>query len=116
MSKISYVCFRCRKGVRREASAREAPTDPCCPDCGDGLVDLGRRIEIPPRRSAQAWKDLHEAHVADSIRAADTQRSRSVSERHAVERQIAELERRLPNPGVQQLIRQLRKRLEGDEP
>ena len=116
MSSRSWICFDCRKGIRREAAYSQEPSNDqvvSCPDCGGSCQYLGYKILVPPRRDVTAWevlrKDLYAAALADQAERIQA----AVRKRHEIERQITELQTRPANPERTRLIRRLRRELEG---
>src|SRR5262245_31607034 len=56
-----YVCFNCRKMFRL---APDHPTDPppVCPQCGQGMVIVGRFFRPPRRTDTRRWRIVEELY------------------------------------------------------
>jgi hypothetical protein len=108
MSNSSWVCFACRLAVRRPT---QAAGDVVCAECGAACWPLGYKVEVPPKRDVDAWRQLQGAQLAKRealLAAAKVERVRS---RHALEQEIRRLEAMPSNPGRARAIQLLRKRL-----
>jgi hypothetical protein len=82
-----------------------------CSDCGEACSYLGYKIPVPSRRDRQGWDDLRAQLERQAQSGRDEEERRATRAKHAIEREIADLERRPSDPGRDKLIRQLRKRL-----
>mgnify|MGYP005672074821 CR=1 FL=1 len=115
MSKRSWVCFDCRRAVRREATysySHQEVESATCAECERPCEFLGYKIRIPPRSDIRAWESLR-ADLAQQEAARQQARAQwIVEDRHDTERQIVELESRPANPGRDRLIRDLKARLD----
>jgi hypothetical protein len=114
MSNRTWVCFTCRKSMRRAASygpEREPAAVVRCSDCGEPCSYLGYKIPVPSRRDRQGWDDLRAQLEHQALSERNEGECRATRAKHAIEREIAELERRPSDPGRDKLIRQLRKGL-----
>ena len=117
MSSRTWVCFDCRKGVRRPADYSPGPAsepEVTCPDCGKDCVYLGYKIRVPARRDVAAWAELRDSLERQTLAQAEGRRTLDVKRRHELEQEIAKLQRRPSEPGRSQLVRRLRDQLDGD--
>ena len=114
MDNHSYVCFRCRRVVRRPAHHEGVVP---CSSCAEPTEWVGDRVPVPPRDNVRAWAALEEGWREareDSARARAHQR---VRERHAIEQRIAELEARAEDSKERAAqVAKLRQRLRDDFP
>ena len=118
MSSRSWVCFDCRKGVRREADSTSRPSGSPpvrCPDCGGPCTNLGYKRRIPKKRDAREWSRLRASLVDERRLAAEEGQRARTARKHAIERELAELRARPVCPDRSRLIRQLEARLRADE-
>ena len=106
-SNHNFVCFECRVNVRRFALA-EAPL---CPQCGRECTDLGHKLPIPSKSDLVAWQGLYVEFREFKRRIAVTREEERVANTHRLERQIEHLESQPANPGREQTLRELRRRL-----
>lgn len=112
MSNRTWVCFACRKALRRGADSVPAERPPVCPECAAPCAYLGYKIRVPRRSDHRAWDALHEGWCASRIereRAADVERVRT---RHALEKEIAALRSLPEHPERMRQIRLLQQRLD----
>ena len=110
MSNASWVCFDCRRVVRRPTYPRSVVP---CPACGNACFCLGRKIPVPPRDKIAAWSSLRKEMQAMTI-AWQLRRDReAVARRHEGERQLRELESRPSEPSRSRQIKKLREELAG---
>lgn len=103
----NFVCFECRVNVRRFGLA-EAPL---CPQCGCECTDLGDKLPIPSKSDVVAWQRLYVDFREFKRRIAMTQEEERAAHTHRLERQIEHLESQPANPGREQTLRALRRRL-----
>ena len=114
MSSRTWVCFECRQSVRRTAHCswdEERAAKILCPECRSPCVYLGYIIPLPPRRDVRAWEELNAQLVQERIDEREASQLMNVRRKHKLEKEIAKLEDRAQNPGLEALIKQLRKRL-----
>ena len=52
-SRTNYVCFACRRSVKREWQWDAV----ACPECGKGMVNMGKRFEVPRRGHDHRWRE-----------------------------------------------------------
>lgn len=118
MSNRTWVCFECRQSVRRTAEYswdERREEEILCPECRSPCVYLGYMIPLPPRRDVRAWQDLNAQMVQERIEEREASQLRNVRRKHGLEKEIAKLEARAQNPGLEGLIKQLRRRLRDAE-
>jgi len=116
MSSRSWICFDCRKGIRREARYSWTPIDepgPTCPDCGAECRYLGYKIRVPDRSDVRAWQVLREDLNRSKLRRMETAALEATRRKHAIEKKIAELKARPHEKERARLIRDLERRIEG---
>lgn len=118
----TWVCFECRRAVRRPTwrlvtylrpwlIGRTDVGDVRCATCRVLCHFLGPTIKIPPKQNGVAWKRLREQVVQVQIAAAEGRLKKSVRRRHDLEHRIRELESRPTKPGRAALINKLRAQL-----
>ena len=108
MSSFTWACFDCRLTVRREVVAK---SDTLCPECGSQCVCLGMKLRVPRRRAVAEWRAL-EVGLRGEQRLNELWAGwEAVRRRHAIERQISELERRETNSERERAINKLRRQL-----
>jgi len=107
MSHRSWVCFACRKGVRRDAWGPDAPSSVTCPDCGSACTNVGYKLRIPRRRDAKEWSLLEDSVRGARVQEAEARQRERVQRRHRLERAIADLRERPANRDREQLIQRL---------
>jgi hypothetical protein len=108
MSNYAWVCFGCRKAVRRHGGS----SDVRCPNCSQPCECLGYKVPIPPQSKAKAWEQLCVQFYRfrrESLLRAHKNRVRLT---HEFEREIARLEAMEENRGRSETISYLKKRLE----
>jgi hypothetical protein len=108
VSNATWVCFDCRHSVRRPTFPRPEVT---CPNCKQPCVCLGRKIPIPPKDKVAAWKKLWDDLQSQKLTAVLSSEKERVERRHYLEKRIVALEARVPNPGLQRQLTQLREEL-----
>ena len=117
MNRRSWICFDCRKGVRRETDYsldRIEPTKVTCPDCGEACLDVGYKLRIPGRRDARAWTALRESLRNQAAEIHEDSHRADARNRHRIERRIQMLRERPEDPERTKLIQELEDEL-GDE-
>ena len=57
----NWVCFKCRRSVRRPAHFRGNVT---CPDCAQLCNRLGTKTPVPRKNNDRAWSELREQLLA----------------------------------------------------
>lgn len=109
MGNANWLCFDCRRVVRRPTHYREPVP---CPDCRRPCRNFGTRLRVPAHDDLPAWRRLREwaqqVHLDSQARAQRT----TVRTRHNLEHRIATLEKRPDNPGRAAILSRLRKRLD----
>jgi hypothetical protein len=55
--KYNWVCFPCRKSVRRLGGTKRV----VCPQCAKLCVDIGCKIQVPPFGKKREWQELQQA-------------------------------------------------------
>lgn len=108
MSSTQWVCWDCRRIVRRARMATKAPR---CSQCGGGTVDVGMRLRLPPRDDERGWRALRAKRRLDESARSDERRVALVRSRHDLEKRIAALEARPPNAERERTVRVLRRHL-----
>lgn len=108
MGNAAWVCFDCREAVRR---LMQYDKDVPCPRCGRTCRGIGHRIPVPPKRDARAWAALRASQTAERLNRVELEQRDSVRRRHDLERQLAELESRPPDPHRRLAIRRLKRTL-----
>jgi len=110
MSNASWVCFGCRRVVRRPTYPRKVVP---CPVCKNACFCLGRQIPVPPKDKVAAWtslrKEMREMTIAWLLR----REKASVARRHEVEKQLRKLEALPAEPSRASKITKLREELTG---
>src|SRR4051794_32496169 len=109
MSNYAWVCFSCRRAVRRQGRSSNVR----CPNCAQPCECLGSKVPIPPRSKAKAkaWEQLCVRFYRfrrESLLRAHKNRVRLT---HDLEREIARLEAMTQNQGRSETISCLKKRL-----
>jgi hypothetical protein len=56
-NKFNWVCFSCRKSVRRLGGAKHV----VCRRCAKPCVDIGCSIRVPPLGKKREWRELQKA-------------------------------------------------------
>ena len=118
----TWVCFDCRRAVRRPTWRLVAFCRPWligstgvgrvrCPCCGRACRFLGPTIEVPPKRDVAGWRRLREQVNAFRVKAVEARDRRAVRGRHDLEQRIGDLQSRPPNAGRDRLVRRLREKL-----
>src|SRR5579871_2890056 len=117
----NWVCFNCQTAVRRRAWRLVTKLNPWlighifskikCPTCKQACHFLGPSIEVPPKRDVDAWNRLREQISTMHAAKAEDRFKESVRRKHDLEQRIRELESRTPNPGRDELIKELRAKL-----
>src|SRR5262249_16471970 len=110
MSNATWVCFECRKVVRRSTSPKPVVT---CPQCRGSCYCLGRKVPVPPHEKVEAWRKLRDAVRSAIAETAVTEERRGVRHRHRIEQEIAKLEALPENSSRKALITKLRRELGG---
>ena len=115
----SWVCFACRKVIRRPTwrhvtwlrpwliGSTEVGRVPC-PTCGELCQFLGPTIEVPPRRDLKGWERLRNRVERLGADGAEAQEKRRVRETHKIERTVADLQSRPANKQRAKLIKKLK--------
>lgn len=122
MTNGNWVCFECRTCVRR-------PTWPLitflrpwpigdkgnesvkCTKCNQSCRFLGPKIAVPPKSDVDGWNRLRQFVIEHRTALVEKQREQNTHSKHAVERQIRDLESRPKNNERDGLIKQLRDEL-----
>src|SRR5262245_21721270 len=103
MSNVNWVCFDCQESVRL-ANAR-------CPKCGKAMVQLGKKIPIPPKRDKKAWGSLRK-QIGEARRNLECRTIEdAVRRRHKLEQVIRKLEAMPSNEGRENSLSHFRKML-----
>ena len=112
MQSENWVCFDCRTVVRRRKQHGAVVVPSRCSGCGRPLACIGTKIAVPAKSAEQEWQRLRAriAGVAQEFR--ERENVRSVQEKHAIEKRIAELERLPKNKDRDRLIKSLRQQLQ----
>ena len=55
--KYNWVCFTCRKSVRRLGGAKSV----VCSRCGNACADIGCKVRVPPLGKKREWQELQKA-------------------------------------------------------
>jgi len=109
VGKSTWVCFDCRRAVRRPThGASEVP----CSGCRERMRCLGYKIRIPSKSDAGAWQRLRESLADDRIAGRKRKRNERVRRIHDLEQAAARLELRPANRERARLIRTLRATIE----
>jgi DNA-directed RNA polymerase subunit RPC12/RpoP len=108
-SNATWVCFECRKSVRRSKFGGAA--DVACPDCGQCCVNIGYKIAIPAHNARRDWTRLRNELRGRLHVATESLAQNGVRRRHRLEQQIVALESLPKNKGRIQMLRELRKQL-----
>jgi hypothetical protein len=54
-----FVCFDCRKSFSYEANWKDLTTQAhICPQCGQSLVNMGRKFKPPRQQDVKQWKKI----------------------------------------------------------
>lgn len=109
MSKRNFVCFDCRAAVRRELYSGEAVL---CSDCGLECHNIGYKVPVPPKSKPEAWKSLREQYFRDRRQENERKAVKNIRRRHALEKEIQDLEVRPENEGRTKEIRRIRRQLD----
>lgn len=109
MSNATWICFDCRRVVRRPTTPRSAVV---CPECRGACACLGRKIPVPPRDKVAAWTKLRRELQSLGISWAVRRAKATVARRHEIERRLVELERRPSSPGLDGEVKRLRAELD----
>jgi uncharacterized Zn finger protein (UPF0148 family) len=108
MSSYTWVCFDCRRSVRRTVPKDGAVS---CATCGKSCRYLGTKIRLPAREKTAEWSKLRDS-LNEAKLEEQTQRERSrVRHRHELEKRILELELEPANASRKRQIQTLRERL-----
>ena len=114
MDNDSYVCFRCRRVVRRPAHQTGAVP---CSSCAEPTEWIGDRVPVPPRDNVRAWAALEESWREAREESRRVRAVEQVRQRHAIEQRIAELEARGDDSKERTAqVAKLRQRLRDDFP
>ena len=108
-SNTTLVCFDCRTALRRPRLAPLNPRSVVCPKCGRKCINVSKKIAIPPKSNARAWKALREKIRAWQAEDLDKFYKYKVRQRHELERQIAAIKLLPTNEGRNKSIKELRK-------
>ena len=122
MCKSTWVCFRCRRAVRRFSWRHITYLRPWligsidvgnvrCPGCKEPCRFLGPTIEIPPKQESKKWKRLQAFVEGFCIEAASCRFKKAVRARHDLEQRIRDLMARDSNEGREELIAELKEQL-----
>jgi DNA-directed RNA polymerase subunit RPC12/RpoP len=109
-SNHTYVCFKCRKTLRRPKT-HSAPV--ICPECREECINLGYKIPIPPKEDDREWRALRESQLALRREQIDSQFQAQVRAKHDLEKRILALEQQPINIGRSGEIRKLKEQLRG---
>ncbi len=110
MSNASWVCFDCRRVVRRPTYPRTVVP---CPGCGNACFCLGRRIPVPRKDKVGAWRILRNEMRAMTMAWELRREKEGVARRHEIERQLRKLESLPTEPSRARQIKRLREGLAG---
>lgn len=105
MGRRLWVCFYCRIAVRRPTAMMTAS----CAKCRRPCVCLGYRIRIPPASKPEKWDELHASYYLKRAEREEKERQARVKKIHAIEKTIADFERRPKSRERDQQIKALRK-------
>ncbi|MBH5329536.1 hypothetical protein H9Q10_07635 [Eikenella sp. S3360] len=96
MSNTNYVCFHCRRAVRRPKS-HMAPSgiSVLCPQCGGRTVELSYKIPLPPKSKIKAWQTLHQQLLSERDQYQADLAYRLTRYKHELEREIAAIQQKL---------------------
>jgi hypothetical protein len=109
MANSSWVCFACRIAVRRPS---QQPQQVPCPHCREACWALGYKIPVPPKQDVRAWQKLRDAQHAEHHAKQDAAAHARVRRRHELEQELRRLTALPANPGREQSIKLLQRRLE----
>jgi hypothetical protein len=105
----TWVCFACRRTLRRGKIDRRHVA---CPDCGRDFCDLGSKIAVPRKADDKGWKQLQALWRQWRQQAGDQRRQWRVRRRHALEREIAQKENEPVSPATRRELQFLRQVLD----
>jgi hypothetical protein len=95
--------------VRRPSQHEQAVP---CPHCRDACWALGYKIAIPAKQDVRAWQQLRDAQLAEHHARQQAQAQAAVRARHQLEQELRRISPMPSNPGREQAIKMLRKRLD----
>ena len=110
MTNASWVCFDCRRVVRRPTYPRTVVP---CPVCGNACFCLGRKIPVPPKDKLAAWTSLRKDMQAMTIAWMLRREKEAVARRHEIEKQLRKLESLPTEQSRNHQIKKLREELVG---
>ena len=111
MSSWTWVCFDCRRTVRRSMAGNKAVR---CPECAGECTSIGYKIRVPVRRDKKAWAKLQKNLLLIRRGVVVNPLRRLIEERQARRNGELELEHRLKRRDRAWLLRYLKEKETGE--
>jgi hypothetical protein len=87
-SNHNWVCFECKLVSRKPKSMGQASVEVKCANCGEALVNIGYKIDVPRKADEKGWKALREWCRNRNIGAVEEAIKSGVREMHRLEKEI----------------------------
>jgi hypothetical protein len=112
MSNHPWVCFACRRAVRR---ASPATVSVVCAVCGGDCAHLSPKTKIPPKDRIKAWEQLRNDVDLSRIARAENSRIAFAERKRWLRRRVKELEGEPPDAHRDYLLLKYREELDGSD-